>query len=56
MPFGLGEGGEPLGASEAPIPLAEAISECERQAAYAERSAKDRYLAAFHWRSDWSDF
>jgi ribonuclease R len=46
--FGLGEGGEALGASEAPIPLAEAISECERQAAYAERSAKDRYLAAFH--------
>ena len=46
--FGLGEGGEPLGASEAPIPLAESISECERQAAYAERSAKDRYLAAFH--------
>ncbi|MGB1156011.1 MAG: ribonuclease R [Alphaproteobacteria bacterium] len=46
--FGLGEGGEPLGASEAPIPLAEAISDCERQAAYAERSAKDRYLAAYH--------
>lgn len=46
--FGLGEGGEPLGATEAPIPLAEAISEAERQAAYAERSAKDRYLAAYH--------
>lgn len=46
--FELGEGGEPLGATEAPIPLAEAISECERQAAYAERSAKDRYLAAYH--------
>lgn len=46
--FGLGEGGEPLGATEAPIPLAEAISESERQAAYAERSAKDRYLAAYH--------
>lgn len=46
--FSLGKGGEPLGASDAPIPLGEAISECERQAAYAERSAKDRYLAAYH--------
>lgn len=46
--FGLGEGGEPLGQSEAPIPLAESISDSERKAALAERSAKDRYLAAYH--------
>ena len=46
--FSLGQGGEALGASQAPIPLAEAISDCERKAAYAERSAKDRYLAAYH--------
>lgn len=46
--FGLGVGGQALGASDAPIPLGEQISECERRAAYAERSAKDRYLAAYH--------
>ena len=46
--FSLGQGGEAMGASQAPIPLAEAISDCERKATYAERSAKDRYLAAYH--------
>lgn len=46
--FGLGGGGQALGVTDAPIPLGEQISECERRAAYAERSAKDRYLAAFH--------
>lgn len=46
--FALGDGGEALGQTEAPIPLAESISDSERQAALAERSAKDRYLAAYH--------
>ena len=45
--LGLGEGGLPAGAADEMAAIGEAISECERRAAAAEREALDRFATRF---------